>query len=102
LISVDVSSRFDFFLACRLLFGQLAENGKTTMKLRLPQQFPLYMEDGQYELNNVSGWFSEQTADLARQFDARNGNDFFRKQITKLPEMKKWRQALPLPASSVG
>jgi hypothetical protein len=100
LTAVDISSRFDFYLACCVLLNQLTDTGKPALKLRLPQQFPLYQENGQYELAQLSRWFAGQTADLARQFDARNGNDFFQRQIANLPNMKKWRQPLPLPASA--
>ncbi|HEV3146356.1 MAG TPA: hypothetical protein VGZ47_20885 [Gemmataceae bacterium] len=99
--SVDVSSRFDFYLACRLMLGHLAEGGKRNAKLRLPQQFPLCQESGEYDLARLTGWFDEQTADLARQFDARNGNRFFQSRLENLSNMKKWRQPLPLPASAV-
>jgi hypothetical protein len=102
LTSVDVSSRFDFYLACRLMLGHLVESGKVTAKLRLPQQFPLCRDSGECDLNQLSSWFEEQTADLARQFDARNGNAFYQSQIDGLANMKKWRQPLPLPVSTVG
>jgi hypothetical protein len=89
--------RFDFYLAARLLFERLAESGRQLLKLRLPEDFPARTESGDYAPADLVAWLNEQLLDMANRFDARNGNDFFRRRIAELPKIKALGMPMPLP-----
>jgi hypothetical protein len=73
----DDLDRFQFSMAARFLFDRLQTSGKKTVKLRLPSTFPLFDESGKYGVPDLADWLRTDAADLARRFDARNGNDSF-------------------------
>jgi hypothetical protein len=98
LATVSVSLRFDFYLATLLLLERLQEQGKETLKLRLPPAFPLHQEGGKYQLAELAAWFRGQLADMAGRFDARNGNDFFSGRVAELPALKKLAVPCPVPS----
>jgi hypothetical protein len=94
----SLGKRFDFFLACRLVLDMLLAEDKKALKLRLPSTFPLYESKGRYLISNLIAWFANQTQDLAKRFDRRNGNPFFSQKIADLEELKKLATPCPLPS----
>jgi hypothetical protein len=90
--------RFDFFLATQLLLELLAESGRQTVKLRLPDSFPARTDTGRYGLTVLHGWFTGQLNALAAQFDARNGNDYFRSRMDAYASIKELAVRIPLRA----
>lgn len=75
--SAAVLQRLQFYLASLSLLERLAA-GEQRLKLRLPQDFALYRQDGDYALDTLCTWFLQQCETLAAQFDDRNGNDYYR------------------------
>src|SRR5262249_11298003 len=72
LATTGLAWRFDFYLAAQLLLERLLEQGKQTLKLRVPQTFELWNEKERYQVADLAGWVSGQLRDLAERFDARN------------------------------
>src|SRR5262249_50353997 len=94
----SLAKRFEFYLSCRLLLDMLLSENKKALKLRLPSTFPLYDAKGNYLIGNLSAWFVNQTQDLAKRFDKRNGNTFFSRKIADLEKLKKLATPCPLPS----
>jgi hypothetical protein len=92
--------RIDFYLAARQLMEGLRAGETETIKLRLPPAFPLHRPEGQYVVSELEGWFNEQLETLAGQFDARNGNDYYRERVRTHGRMKQWAQPCPLPGKN--
>ena len=82
LATFELRSQYMFDLAAIRLLGQLADR-RPTAKLNLPQAFPLFDPSGQYELAPLIGWFKDRSRALAERFDARNGNDFFSREMVE-------------------
>src|SRR5262249_20975724 len=99
---VHEHDRFDFFLAVQILLERLAEEGTVRLALRLPARFPAYRPEGRYATADLLDWFTERSVELARGFDARNGNDFHARRLSELPGLKALARELPLPAVSDG
>lgn len=81
--SLELRNKCFFFAAAGILLRALAQT-RSTRKLRLPTFFPLYEPTDTYDVAALIRWFDEQTAELARQLDARNGNDFHSRELPAL------------------
>jgi hypothetical protein len=97
-INKDLLGRFRFFRAASLLFEMWAEanDHSSTIKVNLPESFPQYSEDGHYDPLQLAGWFREQAAAIAKQFDQRNENDFYARTLAETANLKKLRTPHPL------
>jgi hypothetical protein len=89
--------RFRFFLAAKLLCERLAESGRDSVKLRMPDAFPIRTESGKYQTSELADWFAGDLTALAQRFDARNGNDHFARRIASVGELKSLVQSIPVP-----
>lgn len=59
-------------------FKKLGEVRKRkTVKLQMEPSFPLYQENGQYEINGLYQYYYNRARKVAELFDARNGTDCF-------------------------
>lgn len=86
--------RFIFHRAAWLALDALAAEGEATVALRLPPTFPLYEEGGAYETARLRDWFAARVLEAARRFDARNGNDYFTRELADLDSLR--RSAAPV------
>lgn len=89
--------QFDFWLALKLLLETLISKRKTSLKLRLAESFPAVAENGEYQTADLISWFDMWLTDLAGQFDARNGNQYFTQRIDSTMALQRWAQAIPFP-----
>ncbi|MEQ8786146.1 MAG: hypothetical protein RIC55_07595 [Pirellulaceae bacterium] len=71
-----------FYLASEVLMRRLATTGRSR-KMRLPRSFPLYDESGSYRPAELADWFEAESRQLIQQFDRRNGNDFYSREVPK-------------------
>jgi hypothetical protein len=85
---VDPYSQFYFYRASYFLIKSLQDQNESTVQLILPQSFPLYSQDGCYDIYLLVNWFSQATHDLATRFDRRNGNDYYLNQLSELDQLK--------------
>lgn len=92
----DLFARWRFYLAAHFFFPLLAESGRHSLKLRLPQESPGYREDGGYETAALASALEEACRALAAQFDARNGNDGFARVLAEQSQLKRWATPYPL------
>ncbi len=54
------------------------------VSLSLPEEFPLYRPDGIYQVNELRNYFYQQAEELARRYDARNGNSGYMDRLKDL------------------
>ena len=72
----DQKKVYDFGKGACVLFYRLA-GVRQTVKLELPQAFPLWREDGRYPVQELEDWFLTQTETIGRRFDQRNRSHYF-------------------------
>ena len=96
LASVSLSSRFYFYLAGRLLCGQLVRAGTAELKLKLPDGVPVAAEKGRVPLAKLGDWFREAAKEIAAKFDARNGTTAFARQAAAHQRLAKFACDYPL------
>ena len=74
----DIDAAQRFYEAVGLLLEAMAKEGKKSQRrFRLPEQLPCTVEDEQYNVAELAGWFASEAAKLADQFNRRNGNDYY-------------------------
>ncbi|HEX8702338.1 MAG TPA: hypothetical protein VF815_26125 [Myxococcaceae bacterium] len=75
--------RFTFHAAACFLLSRLVTQGRETVSLRLPRDFPLHQSQGTYETQVLHGWLEGQVKEIGARFDARNGTDRFAKLLQR-------------------
>jgi hypothetical protein len=79
--SNDLEERFDTLLNALPVLERLKALAPKKIKLRLPNDFPKHQETGEYIASDLETWIKHELEVIAAQFDARNGNDTFKKAI---------------------
>lgn len=54
------------------------------VSLSLPEDFPLYSPDGTYRVDELRDYFFRQAEELARRYDARNGNSGYMDRLKEI------------------
>jgi hypothetical protein len=93
--TVELSWRFAFYLAARLLLDQLRAGGKDQLPLRLPSSFPGHRPSGRSAIADLETWFDHELNGLAARFNERNGNDWFSRRIAESQALKRWACRVP-------
>lgn len=95
--SVSAFSRMQFYHSARLLFELAADRGRDSLRLRLPPPFPFHSPEGRYDPRALAASLAEQVDHMARQFDTRNGTDYYTRLFAETPTWKLLARPLPLP-----
>lgn len=85
--SVQLDECFEYLLAARFWAERLAQQGTLRLKVRLPPALPAPDGEGRSDVKALSAWFAEQSRELARRFDTRNGTDAFQKAIDESDDL---------------
>jgi len=80
--------RFEFDRAAAFLFDRFAELDKPP-RVRFPPDFPLPEGVDRTDPAALRDHFLAGARELAKAFDARNGNDWYTRQLDELPRLKK-------------
>jgi hypothetical protein len=88
--------QFNFYRGAKILFEQLRSEGRMKLRLRMPEAFPCKTESNEYTVELLRAWFTDQVMDLARRFDARNGNDYHTRQANESEELMKFATPIPI------
>ncbi len=75
----DLENRFELFVAALPLFARLKDT--PLLKMRLAKDFPQYQQSGKYDVAKLEAWIRGELRGLAKQFDARNGTNYFTKRL---------------------
>lgn len=91
----ELLRRMRFYFATELLLTRVAEKSSRSRKLKLPRSLSCYREDATYSPAVLAEFFHREVTSLARQFDQRNGNDYY---MTKFEADREFvlRQCVPL------
>jgi len=92
----DALHRFHFFRAAWLLFSMLAESKEGgaqngSLALAMPSTFPLYAQDGMYDISKLAEWTKQEADALAARFDKRNETDFFARTLKEMEDIAEAR-----------
>ncbi|MEZ6062721.1 MAG: hypothetical protein R3C19_20445 [Planctomycetaceae bacterium] len=88
-VAMDVREddmRREFLVASWIFLEHLAAVSRRRRKLVLPQGLECVRDDSLYEPAELATWFQTQAAGITRQFDERNGNDFYTRKMHRLSE----------------
>jgi hypothetical protein len=87
---------FHFNLTADFVLRQLAATGTPEVSLRLPKECPARRLDGRYDTSLLADHFAAGAAEVARRYDARNGNDFFtRRPAEALRRLARHARSVP-------
>jgi len=90
------ASQFEFYLAARMLLEKLAEAGKTTLPIRIPEKLEWNAVSKKLPVSALAEWLDVRLLDLATRFDARNGNKSFTRRVRKFRELLQYEKACKL------
>jgi hypothetical protein len=85
----DPLREFDFYCHAWLAIDLISER-KHKAKLRLPQMSEAIHGPDDYDLADLATVFEKRASDLARQYDKRNGNDWYSEIVRSMPGWKKF------------
>jgi hypothetical protein len=98
LATPSLFNRMHFYAAAWLLLETLCDHGERTLRLRLPDVFPLFQSRGIYDLPTILDWFRTEVETLTTQFDTRNGNDYYARWLAGMKDRKSLAISAPLQA----
>ncbi len=78
----DQMKVYDYYKGAYVCFHQLAQE-RDTVALSLPEEFPLYNEEGVYPCRELGDWFYEQAKIIGDRFDQRNKSCYFEINLSK-------------------
>jgi tetratricopeptide (TPR) repeat protein len=87
LASVELFNQFKFLMASLLFLERLRREGRSTVKMRLPESIQIPSTTKGRDLAALADWFRRAATDLANRFDARNGNSHYNEQIDRIPRL---------------
>lgn len=85
--TANLDAKFCFFASVMTLNEALSRRKSKTRKLKLPKQLSCYREDGTYVPAELAIWFQNEAEKLAAQFNERNGNDYYTRQVEETREL---------------
>ncbi|MDX1948821.1 MAG: hypothetical protein SFU86_25765 [Pirellulaceae bacterium] len=93
LASVAPLDRLHMYAAGVLLLDRLAAKGPA-VKMQLPAALPPADEQGRREIAPLRAWLESEAEQIARQFDARNGNEGHLRELREVPSLFELGAAL--------
>ena len=88
--------RFAFLCSAALLFELLRAEGHEVLTLRLPYGFPLHQADCLYATARLQKWAEGEAQEIARRFDARNGNARYAELLGRALAKRAYARPFPL------
>ncbi len=88
--------RFEFYLAARLLLEKLADTGRETVPIRVPEKVDLGDSAESPKIAELSRWLDAELVKLATAFDARNGNAIFTERCLFFRDLFELAEDCPL------
>ena len=90
------ADQLDFDVWAWTLMRHLTQDGRQTVKMQLPPDFPQYDPSGSYRTDELAQWFSAKVEDLTAKFDARNGNTYISNCIAEVQKLDEFMTDYPL------
>ena len=92
----DPEDQVEFYPCLVSLLRVMRNIGKTSVKLRLAPACPGYRPDGRYDLADLERVYREQAVAVAARYDARDGNDYYARQLAGLDRLLALARPHPL------
>lgn len=92
----DLMSRFHFLEHALVLFRRVAQVREKPIRLRVPTSATLHDPSNRHRPSAVLAWIEETATDIAKQFDARNGNDYYMRLLQYRREMEQFARPFPI------
>jgi hypothetical protein len=83
--------KFRFFTAVALLLEAYSKEKKVKKKIKIPAELSCHRDDDTYDVWELSKWFGEESAKLAKRFNERNGNSRYDQLISDCREIANVR-----------
>jgi hypothetical protein len=92
--SKSLYDKYTFYRATWLLLELMTDAGSNTIKLRMPESFPLYQysQSHHYETSRLMEWFENLAREIGRKFDKRAGTDQFARELEETLALKELRR----------
>jgi tetratricopeptide (TPR) repeat protein len=92
--NTNVHDRYLFYRAAWVSLELMLDSGRTTIKLRMPDSFPLYQysQNHHYEVSRLKEMFESRARELAEKFDKRNGTDHFATELSGMLALKELKR----------
>jgi hypothetical protein len=97
-VGSDPEDQVEFYPCLVSLLRVMRDVGNGSIKLRLTPACPGFRPNGRYELAELDRVYWEQAAAVAARYDARDGNDYYVRQLTGLEELLALARPHPLRA----
>lgn len=89
--SKNLHDLYTFYRAAWLLLDIMSDAGERTIKLRMPDSFPLYQysQNHHYQTSQLMEWVEGRAREIGRRFDERSGTDHFARELAETPALKE-------------
>jgi hypothetical protein len=101
-VGSDPEDQVEFYRCLLTLLRVLRETGKASVRLRLTPACPGFRPDGRYDLADVDRVYQAAAAAVAGRYDARDGNDYYTRQLAALDRLLALARPRPLPRRGGG
>jgi tetratricopeptide (TPR) repeat protein len=93
--SKSLYDKYTFYRAAWLLLELMTDAGSNTIKLRMPESFPLYQysQSHHYETSRLKEWFENLAREIGGKFDKRAGTDQFARELEETLALKKLKRS---------
>jgi hypothetical protein len=81
LLNGNEIDRFKFFLSFGLLLTKIKQNGKTKLKLKLPENLNISNSSNEYLIEDLLNFADSKVKEYASAFDKRNANNYYTQEI---------------------
>lgn len=95
-VGSDPEDQVEFYPCLVSLLRVMRNVGRESIKLRLTPACPGFRPDGRYELAELDRIYWEQAAAVAARYDARDGNDYYARQLAGIEELLALARPHPL------
>jgi hypothetical protein len=92
----DLLSRFHFLEHALVLFHRVVQVRQKPIRMRVPPTASLHDPSNRYRPSAVLDWIEELATDIAKQFDARNDNDYHVRLLRFRREMERFATPYPI------
>lgn len=89
-------NRMRFLIESLPLLDRLAKGPKDHVRLNRPTGCPIAENGNVISVRDLRRWLRDMAANLARTFDARNGNTYYTERLAAVPRLQRWFSPCPL------
>src|SRR5262245_2933798 len=92
----DPEDKVEYYPCLVTLFQMLRKVGKESVRLRLTPSCPGFRQDGRYDTAALEQVYFAEAVAVSDQYDTRDGNNYYRRNLSKLHELLTLARPHPL------